>query len=204
VTALAPKGAHGSGFGLSTINLNPLSPARKLPFVELSTHFGNIDLRDLAFDVGQGLRKVAVVREKKDPARVEVETSHRNHPESDLLQDAADRRASLRIRESREHAAGLVHDSITELILDDPLAVELDLGLRVGLGSELCDHPAVDADTTFHNESFSSASRAHARLRQDLLDSDDGHLRLVYFGERRGREPSLGGAVLGLRELGPS
>src|SRR5690606_37981599 len=71
VTALAPKGAHGSGFGLSTINLNPLSPARKLPFVELSTHFGNIDLRDLAFDVGQGLRKVAVVREKKDPARVE-------------------------------------------------------------------------------------------------------------------------------------
>ena len=205
MTALAPESTYGSGLSLSTVNLNPLSPARQLPLIQLPTHLRNVNLRNLALGVSQALREVTVVRENEHAARVEVETPHRNHPKPDLLQDGAYGGPAFGIGESREHAARLVHNSITELILNDPFSVELYLGLGVGLGSELCDHSAVDADPTFHNESFSSASRAHARLRQDLLDSDDGHLSSgLLFGKRARGKPSLGGAVLRLRELGSS
>ena len=71
------------------------------------------------------MREVPVVRQQQHPARVDVEAADR-HDARVVTDEIDDRRPALRVARRRDDAERLVEQDVGELLLPDPVAVDLD------------------------------------------------------------------------------
>ena len=84
----------------------------------------------------EAVREIAVVREQEDAARVDVEPADGHDPR--VVADEVDHgRAPLRVARGRHDPERLVEQDVSELLLADPLAVDLDDVARRDEGVEL-------------------------------------------------------------------
>ena len=75
--------------------------------------------------MGEAVREIAVVREQQHTARVDVEPAD-GHDPCVVPDEIDDGRTPLRVARGRHDPERLVEQDVCELLLPDPLAVDLD------------------------------------------------------------------------------
>jgi hypothetical protein len=181
---------------------------------ELAVHLHVIGLRHVARRREEAGGELAVVREKKDALRVEVEAADRLHGNGEIREVVHHGDAAPIVGDRRDAALGLVEEDVELVVCDDCLAVDLDLILiGVDLGAEHGHDLAVDLHPTGGDQFLCLATGRHARRSKIALQSyGRGHgsvLRAVWLVrrgriciERCGCSVDVGVRHLGARHLG--
>src|SRR5262249_17080084 len=151
----------------------PLQVFARRPTADLDA----IDFFDFIARMHELLRELAVVREKQQPRRVEVESAYWKEmalcPEA--LEPTAQVRPALRIAQRRDHPRRLVQQHVAQRRARDQLTVDFDLVLRgVGLRTELRDDGAVDGYASLRDPFFRFTARREARASENLLQALHG------------------------------
>jgi hypothetical protein len=151
-----------------------LQPTQRLgPRRALETHAVGLD--HAVARVHEPVRQLAVVREDEQSARIGVEPAHRKQARA-RRHELADGAPPLGVVERGDHADRLVEHVVAQrrrsgqrpALHRDPVALRLDLDPRFEHDAAIHPHgPLLD-------EQVALAARAHAALRQELVEPD-GH-----------------------------
>ena len=103
----------------------PSASARHGGERQVSLDVRDVRLLDAVARMREPMGEVTVVREQQHAARVDVEPAHR-HDARIVADEVDDRRAALRVARRRDDTERLVEQHVRELLLPDPVAVDLD------------------------------------------------------------------------------
>ncbi len=144
-------------------------------------------LRELVPDAENGGSEVAIVGEQDEAAVVVIESADGIDALGKTAQEIAKGAAILRIGEMGDDFGRFVDDEIGGLFCGiDEAAGNFDaVGIGVGLGAELGDDVAVDANLTGDDELFGVAARGDAGVGNDFLEAIE---HKGNYTERRERE----------------
>lgn len=171
---MQPQLVDGAGRRRAVLEFHAPAQAGDLVVIDDSFDLGVIALQHAGTRMHQPVGQGAVVREQQQPLGVIVEPADGIEPPSDVADEIHHRRAPLRIVQRGDEAGGLVEHEIDRgRLKPEQFAVDFDvIALRVGLGAQLGDNPAVDGDAAVRDQRFRLAARRDPRLGNEFLKSD--------------------------------
>jgi hypothetical protein len=163
--------SHARRYDAALVEAHAATQPSQLATAGRAVHLHVIDTLDLPAGMHETLRKSTVVRQQEQAGALQIEPPDRINALTELRHQRPHRRPSLRVRERADDAAGLVQrDGPPGGPARDALAVDGDhVADRIGTGTELPDHRAVDTDAPGTDQLLGAAPRRHAEGAQDLL-----------------------------------
>jgi hypothetical protein len=128
--------AHFGGCGAAVFELDAFLQRRDDLLARRASHLGDVGLLDAVAGMREAVRELAVVRQEQRTRRIRVEAADRDDMRF-LRDELDDGLASLRIADRRDDVGRLVQQQMRELLLRDPLPVDLDRVLALDDGVEL-------------------------------------------------------------------
>ena len=116
--------------------------------------------------------KIAVVREEEDAARVDVQPTDRDDPRL-VADEIDDGRTALGVARRRHDAERLVEEHVGEILLADPLTVDLDDVARRDERVQLAALP-VHGHAALLDQIVSGASRCDAGPGEIAIETHEG------------------------------
>jgi len=168
---LQPQLVNGAGRRRAVPELHTAAQAFNLIVVEDALDLDVIALHHAGARMHERMGHRAVVRDQQQPLGVIIEPADGIEPAPVLADEIHHRRAPLRVADGGDDAVGLVEHEVDRRRLKvEELAVHLDMvALRIGLGAQLGDDPAVDGDAAVRDQRLRLPARRNPCLRDEFL-----------------------------------